>query len=92
VTVGGDHDFRNGLPVVFYSRYLPEGRRLVYFSLKEWPPEGPDWLIIHNTCSEKRVPQHIVQIRGGTYRLAKSYPVLGLSGVGWHIYRNDSSR
>ncbi|MBA4395893.1 MAG: hypothetical protein C0394_00665 [Syntrophus sp. (in: bacteria)] len=90
VKVGGDHDFRNGLPVSFYSRYLPKNRSMVYLRHNAWPPEGPDWLLIHNTCSEAFVPKRFVKVRGGTYRLAKSYPVLGLSGVGWHLYRNDS--
>lgn len=90
VKVGGDHDFRNGLPIIFYSRYLPKNRSMVYFRLDAWPSEGPDWLLIHNTCSEDFFPKHVVKVRGGTYRLTKSYPVLGLSGVGWHLYRNDS--
>jgi hypothetical protein len=91
-TVGSDHDFRNGLTVIFYSRYLPENRSLVYVARDAWPSEGPDWFIIHNTCSEELIPQNIVKIRSGTYRLAQSYPVQGLSGMGWHIYRNDSRR
>lgn len=92
VTVGGDHDFRNGLPILFYSRYLPKNRRMVYFRMNSWPPEGPDWLILHNTCSEEFTPPKTAKIRGKTYLLAKSYPVLGLSGVGWHLYRNEASR
>jgi hypothetical protein len=90
VNVGSDHDFRNGLPIYFYSRYLPKNRSMVYLMLDAWPPDGPDWLLIHNTCSEYFVPKHFVKVRGGTYRLEKSYPVLGLSGVGWHLYRNHS--
>jgi len=90
IKVGGDHDFRNGLPIYFYSRYLPKNRSMVYLMLDAWPSEGPDWLLIHNTCSEDFVPKSFVKARGGTYRLEKTYPVLGLSGVGWHLYRNES--
>jgi hypothetical protein len=90
VKVGGDNDFRNGLPIYFYSRYLPKDRSMIYFRLDAWPSEGPDWLLIHNTCSRDFIPQRFLKARGGTYRLEKSYPVLGLSGVGWHLYRNDS--
>jgi hypothetical protein len=90
VKVGGDHDFRNGLPILFYSRYLPKNRSMVYLRLDEWPSEGPGWLLIHNTCNEAFIPDPVVKVRGGIYRLAKSYPVMGLSGVGWHLYRNDS--
>ena len=90
VKVGGDHDFRNGLPIYFYSRYMPKNRSMVYLRRDAWPPEGPDWLLIHNTCSEEFIPKQFVKASGGTYRLEKSYPVLGLSGVGWHLYRNDS--
>ena len=91
VKVGSDHDFRNGLPIIFYSRYLPKNRNLIYLRQDMWPPEGPNWLLIHNTCSEVFVPKPVVKVRGSTYRLAKTYPVLGLSGVGWHLYRKDSS-
>jgi hypothetical protein len=91
VTVGGDQDFRNGYPVAFYRRYLPKGRNMVYLTSGEWPPEGPDWFLMHNTCSEEDfVPQDVVGVRGRNYRLVKTYPVLGLSGVAWHLYRNDS--
>jgi hypothetical protein len=90
VKVGGDHDFRNGLPIIFYSRYLPKNRTMVYLRLDAWPSEGPDWLLIHNTCNEDFIPNPVVKVRGGTYRLVKSYPVLDLSGVGLHLYRNDS--
>ncbi len=91
ITVGGDHNFRNGYPIDFYSRYLPKDRSMVYLRNDAWPLEGPDWFIIHNTCSEEDfVPKNVVKVRDGTYRLMESYPVLGLSGVGWHLYRNDS--
>jgi hypothetical protein len=90
VKVGGDHDFRNGLPIIFYSRYLPKNRSMVYLRLDAWPPEGPDWLLIHNTCSEDFIPKSVVKVKDGIYRLKKTYPILGLSGVGLHLYRNDS--
>jgi hypothetical protein len=90
VQVGGDHDFRNGLPVFFYSRYLPDNRSMVYLRAGDWPPEGPDWYLVHNTCSEAFLPLTEVRVGGRTYRLVKTYPLMGLSGMGWHLYRNDS--
>lgn len=91
ITVGGDHDFRNGFPVEFYRRYLPRNRSLAYIRDDARPLEGPDWFLIHNTCSEESfVPKDVIKARGATYQLVESYPVLGLSGVGWHLYRNRS--
>jgi hypothetical protein len=91
ITVGGDHDFRNGYPISFYSRYLPKNRSMVYLRHDRWPSEGPDWYLVHNTCSnEDFEPRDAVNVRGETYRLVESYPVLCLSGVAWHLYRNDS--
>ncbi|MFH2073981.1 MAG: hypothetical protein ABIJ57_01350 [Pseudomonadota bacterium] len=90
IQVGGDHDFRNGLPIYFYSRYLPKNRGMVYLRPDVWPPDGPDWFLVHNTCSEEFIPDTVVKVGGRIFRLAKSYPVLGLSGVGWHLYRNDA--
>lgn len=92
VQVAGDHDFRNALPIFFYSRYLPAGRTMVYLRPNAWPPDGPDWFLVHNTCSETLIPPAAIEVGGRAFRLARSYPVLGLSGVGWHLYRNDSNR
>ncbi len=91
ITVGGDHNFRNGYPIYFYSRYLPKDRSMVYLGNDALPPEGPDWYLIHKTCSEENFePASVVNIQGRTYRLVETYPVLGLSGVAWYLYRNDS--
>ena len=91
ITVGGDHDFRNGYPISFYSRYLPKNRSMAYLRHDAWPPGGPDWYLIHKTCSEEDFePESVVNVRGEAYRLMKTYPVLGLSGVAWYLYRNDS--
>lgn len=90
VKVGSDHDFRNGLPIVFYSRYIPKNKSMVYLRRDAWPVEGPDWLLLHNTCSEEFIPKAVFKVRNRIYRLKKSYPVLGLSGVGWHLYRSDT--
>jgi len=91
ISVGGDHNFRNGYPIDFYRRYLPKDRSMVYLRNDAWPPEGPDWYLIHNTCGEYDFePTSVVNVRDRTYRLVESYPVLGLTGVGWHLYRNDS--
>jgi hypothetical protein len=91
ITVGGDQDFRNGYYIDFYSRYLPKDRSLVYLRHSAWTPEGLDWYIIQNSCHEENfVPKDIVVVGGETYRLVESYPVLGLTGMGCNLYRNDS--
>jgi hypothetical protein len=91
ITVGGDHSFRNGYPIEFYSRYLNKDRSMVYLRNNAWPTEGPDWFLVHNTCSEENVvPRDAIRVRNKIFRLRESYPVLGLSGLGWHLYRNDS--
>lgn len=89
VLVGSDHDFRNGLPFVFYSKYI-QNRGMIYLKSDAWPPEGPDWLLAHNTCSVDGTPKSTIEVKGNVYQLARSYPVLGLSGVNLHVYYNSS--
>ena len=86
VSVGSDHDFRNGMLLTYYGRYAPPGRRLVYFSGDGWPREGPQWLIIHSTDeSHVASPQHIVDGRI-KYVLSKQFPFSGVSGWHWDLY------
>ncbi len=91
ITVGSDHDFRNGIMIKFYARYLPADKRFSYVQSDSWPAGGVDWAILHTTPGAgERDPEQSVQAKGGTYTLAKTYRCCSLSGVNWFIYRNDS--
>jgi hypothetical protein len=74
--------------IVFYARYLPEGKKIVYLDSDRWPKHGPQWVIIHSQQSDYKPSAHFSGPEGNTYSLAKSYRYSGLSGWHWFVYRN----
>jgi hypothetical protein len=88
VTVGSDHDFRNGRLVEFYRQFVPAGNDLEYHTGVEWAPAGPEWMLVHSQ-DYGFVPKTDLALTGGRrYRLAAFYPTAGVSG--WHlaVYHN----
>ncbi len=88
VTVGSDHDFRNGRLVEFYRQFVPAGAGLEYHTGVEWAPAGPEWMLVHSQ-DYGFVPKTDLALTGGRrYRLAAFYPTAGVSG--WHlaVYHN----
>ena len=88
VTLGSDHDFRNGRVVEFYQPFVPGGDRLVYEPQGQWSAGGPDWLLTHRIEPLFTPRQEITVVGGHRYRLVQSYPYAGVSG--WHLalYQN----
>lgn len=91
IVVGSDHPFRNGLVLWFYSQYLPETKRLAHLNEDQWPPQGPDWFLLHLLDREAQPPSELKDPKGHRYRLEHFYPYAGLSGWGWGLYRNESA-
>lgn len=88
VTLGSDHDFRNGRVVDFYGPFVSGGERIRYEMQGEWSPGGPDFLLTHR-IEPVFVPRQEITVLGGyRYRLVQAYPYPGVSG--WHLalYRN----
>lgn len=87
ILVGSDHDFRNKMVLLYYTRQLPRGKRLVYFDRSDWPAGGPEWLILHSQQSDF-VPAGMISMENGTdYELARHFPFTGLWGWHWAVYR-----
>lgn len=88
VTLGSDHDFRNGRVVDFYAPLVSGGERLRYEMQGEWSPGGPDWLLTHRIEPVFEPRQEITVLGRYRYRLVQAYPYPGISG--WHLalYRN----
>jgi hypothetical protein len=89
VLVGSDHDYRNKMLLLFFSKYLPAGKRLIYFDAGSWPAAGPEWFVVHSQESDFRPSEKISFRNGSTYRLARYFPYYGLSGWHWAIYRKN---
>jgi hypothetical protein len=87
ITIGSDHDFRNKMVLAFYARYLPRGKKIVYFDRHAWPKEGPQWVIIHSLEKDYRPYLNFTEPNGTRYALVKSFPYSGLSGWHWFVYR-----
>jgi hypothetical protein len=91
IIVGGDHDFRNGIMIQFYARYLAPPKHISYIKSDSWPETGPDWAIIHTSPGTgERDPGQSISAKGGRYILVQTYRCCSLSGVNWFIYQNDS--
>lgn len=87
LTVGSDHDFRNSMLLGYYARFVPGDRGLAYLSEREWPPQGPRWLITHSLDPRHEPPPSYIFAGRVEYRLAKHFPFSGVSGWHWCLYR-----
>jgi len=91
VTVGSDHDFRNGKVLGFHAahmdlpvpvRYLPAGEAV----------EAPAWYLLHRMELGPAVAPAVTGPRGRTYRYAATFPHAGLSGWTWLVYQRVDGR
>jgi len=91
ITVGSDHDYRNGIVLDFYRLQLPLRKDIVYFPLESWPKKGPEWVLRHSMKAYYRAPDTTADHHGNTYRLVRQFPFAGLSGWNWAVYHNENS-
>jgi hypothetical protein len=90
ITVGSDHDYRNGSVLDFYRLQLPLSKDMIYFQTDGWPENGPEWVVLHSKEAGYRAPDAAVR-HGNTYRLVRQFPYAGLSGWHWAVYQNQNS-
>lgn len=88
VTVGSDHEFRQGRVVEFYQPFLPGDVVLEYHTSAEWAPAGPEWMLVHSQEPQFTPAADLTVVGGRHYRLSAFYPYAGVSG--WHlaVYHN----
>lgn len=91
VSLGSDHDFRNGMVLDYYYRRLPKPKPFAYYPSNQWPPQGPEWLLLHS-FEQPANPQPIIHPpEGRRYELVKVFPYYGLSGWNWILYKRAVS-
>lgn len=90
VTLGSDHDFRNFRVFEFYLQFLADPKPVRYFASGNWPPEGPEWLLLHSQQPVYVPKTTVTDKTGNRYRLAKLAPYAGLSGWHWALYHNEN--
>jgi hypothetical protein len=87
VTIGSDHDFRQGRLVEFYQRFVSRGADIEYHEPFEWAAAGPEWYLVHSEDPGFE-PVADLAVEGRRYRLAVTYRHHGLSGWNLSVYHN----
>ena len=89
ITLASDHDFRNGIIINYYKRFLSQGKRILYISADEASSQTPMWMISHCIGEPRDVFSSTYDRYGNIYRLTKVLPYSDLSGWHWLIYRKQ---
>jgi hypothetical protein len=91
VRVGGDHDFRNGLVISYYTPRLGLDGQLVYVPAQAVAASGADWYIVHRPGNDPDPPAGFTDAGGRTYRLEWGFPSAPLSGFRWFLFRREGA-
>jgi hypothetical protein len=92
VTVGSDHDWRNGVVLEDQATRLGLRDRVIYLPASRWSGDQPEWLIIHDFAEQPVAEPIVVTPPGRAYRLVAIFPYGGLSGWSWIVYRSAAAR
>jgi hypothetical protein len=96
IVITSDHDFRNGMLVNYYKRYLERADYTQYVDKAmldeenvrtKGAPLGAEWLILHRFDLAKP-PEKVTDIYGNNYKLVSVYRYSDLSGRNWLLYHN----
>jgi hypothetical protein len=87
VVITSDHDFRNGMLVNYYKRYLERPDSVRYANGATLNEQGAEWLILHCFDLTKR-PARVTDDYGNSYQLVSIYRYSDLSGWNWLLYHN----
>ena len=87
VVITSDHDFRNGMLVNYYKRYLARPDSIAYANGATLKEGGADWLILHR-FELTGWPDQVTDAYRNTYQLVKIYRYSDNSGWNWVIYHN----
>ena len=96
VVITSDHDFRNGMLVNYYKRYLERPDYMRYMDGPALDAEyvrakgaslGAEWLILHRFDLREH-PERVTDHFGNNYQLMTIYRYSDLSGWNWLLYHN----
>jgi hypothetical protein len=87
VVITSDHNFRNGMLVNYYKRYLARPDSIRYTNRATLNDRGADWLILHRFDLTTR-PERVTDVYGNNYQLVRIYRYSDLSGWNWLLYHN----
>lgn len=89
VTIASDNDFRNGMLVEYYERYLPPDKRIEYIPQSQYPTKVPMWVVLHCIGKSCEIFPTFAGPHGNAYELIKTFPSFGLSGWHWFVYQRQ---
>jgi hypothetical protein len=87
VVITSDHDFRNGMLVNYYKRYLVRPDSIRYANGTTLNRGGAEWFILHRFDLTDE-PGEVTDIHGNNYKLVSTYRYSDLSGWNWLLYHN----
>jgi hypothetical protein len=88
VTISSDHNFGVSKLVEFHGRQTQMHKQFQYVAGQQWPPEGPQWLVLHRDAENRPVPaEKLLTIEGHNFGLARMFDCAPLSGWQWLCYR-----
>jgi hypothetical protein len=87
MVITSDHDFRNGMLVNYYKRYLARPASIRYANEGTLNEGGSDWLILHRFELTGWRDQ-VTDEYGNAYQLVKIYRYSDNSGWNWLLYHN----
>jgi len=90
IGIGSDHDFRNTKVLAYYLGRRQDSRKVNYFPNRNWPPSGPDWVILHSFQQPPNAPPELNDTAGNKYQKRHEYRYSGLSGWNWILYQRES--
>jgi hypothetical protein len=85
VRVSSNSDFRTGMLLAFYRRYLPSGQNLIFYPGGSPRSHEARWRI-REDLEPMRVPAEINDAQGHLFQLRARFPFYGLSGCQWSLY------
>jgi hypothetical protein len=90
ILVGSDHDFRNKAVLGFCFARAGVQERAGYYDYGQWPPEGPEWIVLHNAAQSYEPAESVKDEAGNTYEFVRVFRYAGLSGFNWALYHNTN--
>ncbi len=84
IIVGSDHDFRHYIMLKFYSRSLPNSKKLIYIDAQNANNIKTQWLIVHHPDLSYKPPEKLTAADGRVYNLAFTDRYCG--GSGWNLF------
>jgi len=89
--IGSDHDFRNGMVLSFYARFLSDQKKLNYINQGRLAEERPDWILTHSQEPSYQPPSVLDINNIGNFRLVEQYRYSRDSGWNWFLYHIENS-